>query len=120
MANNKYIRFDWAAKTVLRDKANFCILEGLVTVLLGETVTIIETLPKRYLHKHIDDNLFQITVKVINRRNEVFIIEINQIRGLHYIERIMFGQSAITENVHRAKMLLSFLEWLDFYMLFLE
>ncbi len=34
MAQDKYIRFDWAAKKILRDKSNFCILEGLCTVLL--------------------------------------------------------------------------------------
>ena len=33
--NNKYIRFDWAVKRMLRDKANFAVLEGLVTVLIG-------------------------------------------------------------------------------------
>ena len=44
MAQDKYIRFDWAAKKILRDKANFSILEGLVTVLLNESVKIIEIL----------------------------------------------------------------------------
>ena len=33
--SNQYIRFDWAAKTVLRDKANFCVFEGLISVLLN-------------------------------------------------------------------------------------
>ena len=28
---NKYIRFDWAVKRMLRDKANFDVLEGLRT-----------------------------------------------------------------------------------------
>ena len=28
---DKYIRFDWAAKRMLRDKANFGVLEGLMT-----------------------------------------------------------------------------------------
>ena len=37
--NNKYIRFDWAVKRMLRDKANFAVLEGLITVLTGEKVT---------------------------------------------------------------------------------
>ena len=27
-SENKYIRFDWAAKRMLRDKANFAVLEG--------------------------------------------------------------------------------------------
>ena len=38
--NHKFIRFDWAAKRMLRDKANFGVLEGLLTVLLGEKITI--------------------------------------------------------------------------------
>lgn len=43
-SENKYIRFDWAAKHMLRDKANFAVLEGLITVLIGEAVHIIEIL----------------------------------------------------------------------------
>mgnify|MGYP007056224227 FL=1 len=35
MSNDKYIRFDWAIKRILRDKANFGVLEGLMTVLIG-------------------------------------------------------------------------------------
>ena len=31
MEANKYVRFDWAAKKILRDKANFSILEGLIS-----------------------------------------------------------------------------------------
>ena len=27
-ADNKYVRFDWAVKRMLRDKANFGVLEG--------------------------------------------------------------------------------------------
>ena len=38
MAN--YIRFDWAMKRLLRNKANFSVLEGLLTTLLGENITI--------------------------------------------------------------------------------
>jgi hypothetical protein len=37
---NNYIRFDWAMKRLLRDKANFAVLEGLITTLLGEKVTL--------------------------------------------------------------------------------
>lgn len=37
---NKYIRFDWAMKRLLRNKANFVVLEGLLTTLLKEKITI--------------------------------------------------------------------------------
>ena len=33
-----YIRFDWAMKRLLRDKANFKVLEGLLTTLLNEEI----------------------------------------------------------------------------------
>ena len=42
--NNEFIRFDWAIKRILRDKANFGVLEGLMTVLLGDKITIVEIL----------------------------------------------------------------------------
>ena len=47
---NKYIRFDWAVKRMLRDKANFAVLEGLITVLLGEKIVITELLESQMLH----------------------------------------------------------------------
>ena len=31
--DSKLIRFDWAIKTVLRDKANFDVLEGFLSAL---------------------------------------------------------------------------------------
>jgi len=39
------IRFDWAIKSLLRDKANFDILEGFLAALLeDESIEIIELL----------------------------------------------------------------------------
>ena len=35
MASN-YIRFDWAMKRLLRNKANFAVLEGFLTTFLGD------------------------------------------------------------------------------------
>ena len=36
------IRFDWAMKKLLRDKANFAVLEGFLTELFKFEVTIIQ------------------------------------------------------------------------------
>ena len=36
----KHIRFDWAAKKLLRDKANFDILEGFLSELLKQDIRI--------------------------------------------------------------------------------
>jgi len=35
VSNNRYIRFDWAAKYMLRNKADFAIFEGLISVHRG-------------------------------------------------------------------------------------
>jgi len=44
MQRTRFIRFDWAAKYMLRNKADFVIFEGLISVLVGEKVTIVELL----------------------------------------------------------------------------
>ena len=38
--NNQIIRFDWAMKRLLRNKAKFSVLEGLLTTLPGEKIVI--------------------------------------------------------------------------------
>ena len=35
-----FISFDWALKRLLRNKANFVVLEGFLTTLLGTTIKI--------------------------------------------------------------------------------
>jgi hypothetical protein len=40
----KLITFDWAMKRLLRSKANFEILEGFLSELLGEDIFILEIL----------------------------------------------------------------------------
>lgn len=101
MAENKYIRFDWAAKKILRDKENFCILEGLVTVLLGETVRIIEILESESNQVDASDKFNRVDIKARNSKDEIIIVEIQMTRELYYLERILYGVAkAITEHIH--------------------
>ncbi len=44
MSKRTYVSFDWAAKKLLRQKSNFIILEGFLTALLNEEITITEIL----------------------------------------------------------------------------
>ena len=41
---DRYVRFDWAIKRLLRQKANFDVLEGFLSVFLGEPILIEEIL----------------------------------------------------------------------------
>lgn len=98
--NNKFIRFDWAAKRMLRDKANFGVIEGLLTVLLGEKITIDQMLESESNQDTPDDKFNRVDVKAINSKGEIIIVEIQLTRQLYYLERILFGVSkAITEHI---------------------
>ena len=97
---NRYIRFDWAAKKILRDKANFSILEGLITVLLGEEVHIVELLESESNQNARDDKFNRVDIKALNSKGEIILVEIQQTREFYFLERILYGVSkTITEHI---------------------
>lgn len=75
LCENKYIRFDWAAKRMQRDKANFAVLEGLVTVLLNEYITIIELLESEGNQDKSDTKFNRVDIKVKNSKGEIIFAE---------------------------------------------
>ena len=98
--DNRYIRFDWAAKRMLRDKANFDVLEGLMTVLIGEQVRIVEILESEGNQNAPDDKMNRVDVMARNSKGEYIIVEIQQTRELHYLERMLYGVSkVVTDNI---------------------
>ena len=97
---DKYIRFDWAIKRLLRQKANFDVLEGFLTVFLKEKVTIIEILESEGNQLAADDKFNRVDIKARNSKDEIIIIEIQNTRELYYLERILYGVAkAITEHI---------------------
>lgn len=98
--NNLLVRFDWAAKRILRDKANFGVLEGLLTVLLNEKIVINQILESESNQNFRDDKFNRVDIKALNSKGEIIIVEILLTRELYYLERILFGVSkAITEHI---------------------
>ena len=98
--NNKYVRFDWAAKRMLRDKANFGVLEGLVTVLLNEKIHIVEILESEGNQEDMYDKYNRVDIKATNSKGDIIIVEIQLTRELYYLERILYGVAkAITEHI---------------------
>ena len=98
--NNLLVRFDWAAKRILRDKANFGVLEGLLTVLLNEKIVINQILESESNQNFRDDKFNRVDIKALNSKCEIIIVEIQLTRELYYLERILFGVSkAITEHI---------------------
>lgn len=102
---NKYIRFDWAVKRMLRDKANAAVLEGLITVLLGQKVTIVEILESESNQESDDDKFNRVDVKAKNDLDEIFLVEVQLTRQLYYLERILYGVAkTLTEHIQLGRL----------------
>ena len=97
---DKYIRFDWAIKRLLRQKANFGVLEGFLTVFLGEKITITEILESESNQQTIDDKFNRVDIKALNSKGEIIIVEIQNEREANFLERILYGVAKdITEHI---------------------
>ena len=97
---DRYIRFDWAVKRLLRNKANFGVLEGFLTVLLGEPIRIVEILESEGNQLNETDKFNRVDIKARNSKDEIIIVEVQNTREIYYLERILFGVAKpITEHI---------------------
>ena len=98
---DRYIRFDWAIKRLLRQKANFGVLEGFLTVFLGEPITIVELLESESNQLSEGDKFNRVDIKARNSKGEIIIIEVQNTRELYYLERVLYGVAkSITEHIN--------------------
>lgn len=98
--DNQYIRFDWAIKNNLRDKANFSILEGLISALIGKEVRIIEILESEGNQDAKDDKFNKVDIKARNSEGHIILVEVQLTTQLHYLQRILYGTSkTITDHM---------------------
>nr|WP_284697177.1 Rpn family recombination-promoting nuclease/putative transposase [Bacteroides fragilis] len=97
---DRYIRFDWAVKRLLRNKANFGVLEGFLTVLLNEPIRIVEILESEGNQQRENEKFNRVDIKARNSKDEIIIVEVQNTREIYYLERILFGVAkAITEHI---------------------
>lgn len=96
----KLIRFDWAIKRLLRNKANFGVLEGFLSELLYDNIKIQEILESEANQERMDDKFNRVDILTKNSKNELIIIEIQSTYEIDYFHRMAFGVSkGITENL---------------------
>ena len=96
----KLISFDWAIKRILRSKANFEILEGFLSELLFEDITILEILESESNQEQKNDKFNRLDIKVKNQKEEIVLIEIQYDREMDYMQRILYASSkAIVEHM---------------------
>ncbi|CAK0780740.1 hypothetical protein CCP3SC15_70028 [Gammaproteobacteria bacterium] len=94
----KLITFDWAIKRLLRSKANFGILEGFLTELIKEDITIIDVLESESNQGYQADKFNRVDLRVRNSKDEIIIIEIQYNRELDYLRRHLLCR---IKNRHR-------------------
>ena len=94
------IRFDWAVKRLLRNKANFVILEGFLSELLGEDIFIQEILESESNKENKYAKFNRVDLLVKNLKGELIIIEVQNDKEHDYLLRILFGTSKLLiENI---------------------
>ena len=102
--SNQTIRFDWAMKRLLRNKANFSVLEGLLTTLLGEKITIQKLLESESNQEDEYDKHNRVDILAENSKNELILIEVQNNSEYAYFQRMLFGTSKlVTEYIERGE-----------------
>jgi len=104
MQNGKLIRFDWAIKYLLRDKANFDILEGFLSAVLKKQVRVIDLLESESNQEGDDDKFNRVDLLVKISYDELVLVEVQVESELDFFHRIVYGTSKlITENIGSGK-----------------
>ena len=94
------IRFDWALKRLLRNKANFSILEGFLSELLKEDIQIRQLLESESNQEHSSAKFNRVDLLAENSRSELILIEVQNDREADYFHRMLFGTSKlVTEHM---------------------
>jgi predicted transposase/invertase (TIGR01784 family) len=118
--SKKLISFDWAIKRLLRNKANFVVLEGFLSELLFDNIKIEQILESEGNQETEDDKFNRVDILTHNSKNELIIIEIQSTYDLRsnveyleklnkriyskidYFHRMAYGTSkAISENLKK-------------------
>ena len=97
----KLVSFDWAIKRILRSKANFAILEGFLSELLFEDVTILEVLESESNKETQKDKYNRVDLKARDAQGRIVLIEIQYDREMDFMYRMLYATSkAVTEHIY--------------------
>jgi len=91
----KHIRFDWAIKRLLRQKANFDVLEGFLSELLKQDIVIDDILESESNKEHEGGKFNKVDILVKNSAGELMLIEVQNERENDFFHRMNFGQAKL-------------------------
>lgn len=94
------VSFDWAMKHILRDKANFDVLEGFLSALLEEEIRVVALLESEANQDRATDKFNRVDLLVQDAQGATFIIEVQYSYASHYLKRLLYGAAKlITEHL---------------------
>lgn len=103
-SKNQAMHFDWAMKRLLRNKANFSMLERLLTTLLSERITIQKLLESESNQEDEYDKYNRVDILAKDSKSELTLIEVQNNSEYAYFQRMLFGASKlVTEYINRGK-----------------
>ena len=95
------ISFDWAVKRLLRNKANFGILEGFLSELLHQDIKIDRILESEGNQETEMEKFNRVDILAEDAQKQLIIIELQNNREVDYFQRMLFGVSkAVTEYIN--------------------
>ena len=102
MTNKHLIRFDWAMKRLLRNKADYTVLEGFLSVVLNETVKIINITDSESNKEHAADKFNRVDILVEDSKGDLLIIEIQNNSEVDYLFRMQYAVAkTVTEHLRK-------------------
>ena len=100
MSAKKLVRFDWAMKYILRNKANFDVLEAFLSNLLKEEIKVLDILESESNQEAENRKFNRVDLKCKDSQGRQIIIEIQNQREADYLQRLLWGTSkAVVEGL---------------------
>ncbi|WP_418207904.1 Rpn family recombination-promoting nuclease/putative transposase [Bacteroides sp.] len=98
------LTFDWAMKHLLRNKANFAVLEGFLTTLLRDRIKIQKLLESESNQEEEFDKYNRVDLLAEDSKGTLLLIEIQNNNEYAYFQRMLFGTSKlVTEYINRGE-----------------
>jgi predicted transposase/invertase (TIGR01784 family) len=93
--NRPLLSFDWAVKRLLRNKANYVVLEGFLSELLKRQIKVKQILESESNKEAHFDKLNRVDILVENDERELIIIELQFTSEFDYFHRMLYGASKV-------------------------
>ena len=89
------VSFDWAMKHILRDKANFDVLEGFLSTLLGEEIRILSLLESEANQQTDLDKYNRVDLLTEDAEGRLLVVEIQHGWQHSYLKRLLYGTAKL-------------------------